>query len=132
MTAPVSPAHYRRPISTWWWTRKRTYLLFVLRELSSLFVGWFVVYLLLFLAAVSRSEPAYRRFLDWAGSPGVVIVNVVALLFVCLHTVTWFLLTPRAMVLRLGGRRVPGWAIVASEYVGLLIVSVIVALLVAR
>ena len=25
----------RRPISTWWWLRKRTYFVFVMRELSS-------------------------------------------------------------------------------------------------
>ncbi|SDR97794.1 fumarate reductase subunit C [Microlunatus soli] len=128
----MSTINQRRPMSTWWWTRKRTYLLFVLRELSSIFVGWFCVYLLLLLFAVARGESAYRDFLDWANSPWVVIINVVALLFVLLHTVTWFLLTPRAMVLKAGGRRVPGSAIVAAQYVVLAIVSAVVFWLVVR
>ena len=33
---------YRRPVSTWWWLRKRSYFLFVMRELSSIFIAWLV------------------------------------------------------------------------------------------
>src|SRR5919106_5610992 len=130
MTRPAytefHPRWYRRPISTWWWLKKRTYLLFILRELSSVFVAWFVVFLLLMVRAVGQGEAEYRQFLDWADHPLVVLLNVVALLFVGLHTVTWFNLTPQAMVVRLGGRRIPGSWIVASQYVGWLVVSAFV------
>lgn len=123
---------YRRPISTWWWMRKRSYFVFVMRELSSIFVAWFVVYLLIFVRAVSRGEPAYESFLDWAGSPWVVVLNVVAFAFLVLHTVTWFSLTPQAMVVRVGARRVPAALIIASQYVGLAVVSAFVYWLVTR
>ena len=53
---------YRRPISTWWWLRKRSYFIFVMRELSSVFVAWLVVYLLLFIRAVGRGPTAYDDF----------------------------------------------------------------------
>ena len=56
----------RRPISTWWWLRKRTYFVFVMRELSSLFVAWYVLFLLLLVRAVDRGDAAYADFLDWA------------------------------------------------------------------
>ena len=123
---------YRPRVSTWWWTRKRTYFLFVMRELSSIFIAWFVVYLLLFVSAIGRSEAAYRRFLDWAASPWVIALNVVALVFVLLHTVTWFSLTPQAMAVRMMGRRVPAWQIVAGQYGGLAVVSGFVFWLVTR
>ena len=123
---------YRPRVSTWWWTRKRTYLVFVLRELSSIFVAWFVVYLVLLVYAVGRGEAAYRGFLDWASSPWVIVLNAVALAFVLLHTVTWFRLTPQAMAVRVGGRRVPAWHIVAGQYVGLAVVSGFVFWLVSR
>ena len=123
---------YRRPISLWWWTKKRTYFLFVMRELSSLFVAWLVFYLLLLVRAVSRGEAAYDDYLDWAASPWVVVLNVVAFGFVVLHTVTWFSLTPQAMDLRLGGRRVPGLAIIGAQYAGLAVVSAFVVWLVLR
>ena len=35
----------------------------------------------------------------------MIVLNVVALLFVLFHAVTWFNLTPQAMVVRLRGRR---------------------------
>ena len=117
---------WRRPISTWWWLRKRTYFVFVMRELSSLFVAWNVLFLLLLVRAVDRGDAAYADFLDWAGSPLIVVINVVAFAFIVLHTVTWFSLTPQAMDLRVGGRPVPGWQIIAGQYAGLAVVSVFV------
>ena len=80
----------RQPMSTWWWLRKRTYFVFVMRELSSLFVAWYVLFLLLLVRAVDRGDAAYADFLDWAGSPWLVVLNVVAFAFVVLHTITWF------------------------------------------
>ena len=123
---------YRRPVSTWWWTRKRTYFVFVMRELSSIFVAWFVVYLLLVVRAISSGEAAYLGFLGWASAPWVTLLNVVALVFVLLHTVTWFALTPQAMAVRVMGRTVPAWQIVAGQYAGLVVVSAFVLWLVAR
>jgi fumarate reductase subunit C len=123
---------YRPRVSTWWWTRKRSYFVFVMRELSSIFVAWFVVYLVLFVYAVGRSEAAYQGFLDWASSPWVTVLNVVSLGFVLLHTVTWFILTPQAMAVRVVGRKVPAWQIVIGQYVGLAVVSGFVFWLVTR
>jgi len=122
----------RRPISTWWWLRKRTYFVFVMRELSSIFVAWYVLFLLLLVRAIDRSEGAYADFLDWAASPVIVAVNVVAFAFIVLHAVTWFSLTPQALALRVGGRPVPGWLIIAGQYAGLAIVSVLIWWLVNR
>jgi fumarate reductase subunit C len=123
---------YRRPVSTWWWLRKRSYFVFVMRELSSIFIAWLVVYLLLLVAAVGRGRTAYENFLDFAANPVVVVLNVVAFAFVVLHTVTWFSLTPKAMDARLGGRPVPAAAVIASQYVGLAVVSAFVIWLVTR
>jgi fumarate reductase subunit C len=114
---------YHRPISTWWWLRKRSYFVFVMRELSSVFVAWLVVYLLLFIRAVGRGSTAYEDFLDLADSPWLILLNVVAFLFVLLHTVTWFSLTPQAMDVRIRGTRVSATTIIAAQYVGLAVVS---------
>ncbi len=129
---PTGPRLYRPRVSTWWWTRKRSYFVFVMRELSSIFIAWFVVYLLLFVYAVGRGEAAYQRFLDGASSPWVIALNVVALVFVLLHTVTWFSLTPQAMAVRVLDRTVPSFHIIAGQYTGLVVVSAFVFWLVTR
>ena len=122
----------RRPISTWWWLRKRTYFVFVMRELSSLFVAWYVLFFVLFAQAIIRGESAYEEFLDRAASPVLVVINVVAFAFILLHTVTWFSVTPQALAPRVGGRPVPAWLIIAGQYAGLAIVSAFVWWLVNR
>jgi fumarate reductase subunit C len=121
---------YRRKMPVWWWLRKRSYFMFVMRELSSIFIAWLVLYLLLFVRAVARGPAAYDDYLDWAASPVLVVVNVVAFAFVLLHMFTWFQLTPKAMVLALWGHRVPGWLIIGVQYVVLAAVSWFIAWLV--
>ena len=126
------PRTYRRPVSVWWWLRKPTYVLFVLRELTSIFIAWLVAFLVVMIFSIGRGPAAYAHFMDWAGSAWVVVINVIAFLFTALHTVTWFLLTPKAMGLRFRGRAVPARAIVTGEYVALAIVSAFVLWLVLR
>jgi fumarate reductase subunit C len=133
MSAPVTRVpSYQRRIGVFWWVHKRSYFLFVMRELSSIFVAWFVVYLLMFVAAVAGGQQRYDEFLDRAASPLLLVMNAVGLAFLVLHTVTWFALTPKAMVLRLGGRRVPGTAILAAQYVALAVVSAFIYWLVVK
>ena len=123
---------YQRRMSVFWWVHKPSYFLFVMRELSSIFVAWFVVYLGMFAISVEQGQQAYDDFLDRASHPVMLTVNAVAFAFVVLHAITWFALTPQAMVLRLGGRRVPGVVIIAAQYVGLLVVSAFIYWLVTR
>jgi fumarate reductase subunit C len=118
---------YRQPISRFWWAKRRSYLLFMLREISCVFVAWFVVYLLLLVHATGAGRDSYARFLDWSANPFVVAVNAVALIFLLLHAVTWFDLAPRAIVPHIRGRRVPARAVLAGHYAAWLVVSAIVA-----
>lgn len=126
----TQPRMYRPRVSLLWWARRRSYLLFALRELSSVFVAWFVAYLLLLVAAVASGAGGYERFLAWSASPWMIALNVVALAFVVLHTVTFFNLTPQAMVVRVGGRRVPGAWLIASQFVAWALVSALIVWLI--
>ena len=110
-----------------WWVHRRSYLLFVLRELSCVFVAWFVVYLVLLVAAVHRGSGSYLQFLEWSGRPWMVVLNLVALAFVVLHAITWFTLAPKAMVLRLHGRRLPSRTVAAGHFAAWAVASAVVA-----
>jgi len=126
------PRWYRPRMSTWWWLRSWHYLAFILRELSSVFVAWSVAYLLLLVRAVIQKDSSYQQFVIWSRSPAILVVNVVSLIFVVYHAVTWFNLAPRAMVVHLRGRRVPGAWIAASNYGAWALVSALVAWLVLQ
>jgi fumarate reductase subunit C len=116
---PYHPRWHRTRLSTYWWLERPSYFLFILRELSSLAVAWFVVWLLLVIRAASDGAATYQHFLEWTRHPLVLALNVACFAFVCLHAVTWFNLAPQALVVHVAGRRVPGWIIAASNYAAL-------------
>jgi fumarate reductase subunit C len=117
---------------TLWWLHRRSYLVFALRELSCVFIAWFVIFLLLLIHAIGAGNRDYRRFLDWAANPVVIAVNIVALLFVVLHAITWFRLAPKAIVVRARGRRVPSSFIAGANYLAWAVASAVVAWLIVR
>ncbi len=107
--------------------KRRSSRAIILREVSSVFVGWFVVFFLLLVAAVGRGEAAYQEFIRWATNPGIVLLNLASLFFVVFHAVTWFNLAPQAMVVHMRGKRVPGKLIVVSQYGAWVVVSLLLA-----
>jgi fumarate reductase subunit C len=123
---------YRRPVRLSWWLRRWSYLVFVLRELSSLFVAWSVGFTLVAVYAVAAGEAQYRRFLVWTAQSWVIAVDAVALLFLVFHAVTWFNLAPRAMAPRLRGRPVPARWVAGANYVLWALVSAVVAGLILK
>jgi fumarate reductase subunit C len=124
------PRWLRTRVSTYWWLKRWSYFAFILREMSSIFVAWFLVYLLLLVRAVSQGDSAYQQFLNWSGHPLVLVLNIVTLFFVIVHAITWFNLAPQAMVVHMRGRRVPGSLIAASNYLAWALASAVVAWLV--
>jgi fumarate reductase subunit C len=121
------PRWYRPQVSTWWWMGRWSYLKFILREISSVFVAWFVAELLLALSALSSGPGDYGEFQDFLRNPFVVATNIVSLFFVIFHAVTWFNLAPKAMAVRMGGKRIPDLWIAGPNYLAWAAVSAIVA-----
>jgi len=119
-------------MSVFWWARRRSYLIFVLRELSSIFTAWSVVFLLLLVHAVSEGGRQYRQFLNLSSSPWMLTLNVITLGFLVFHAITWFNLAPQAMVVRLRGNRVPRSAITGAHYAAWALLSALVAWLILR
>ena len=130
LDAEHHPRWHRTRMSTYWWLKRRSYVTFITRELTSVFIAWAVVFLLLLVRAVGGGESPYRAFLDWAASPFVLLINLVTLLLVVFHAVTWFNLAPQALAVRVAGRRVPGAVIAASNYAAWAVASALVAYLV--
>jgi len=124
---------YRRPMSsTTWWLNKRNYLLFMLRELTSVFIAAFLVLYLVQLAQLARGAEAYTAFLQRLASPGWIIFHLVALAAALYHSITWFNLLPQVMVMRRGEERVPPVFIAGSNYLAWVAISVVIVWLVLR
>jgi len=126
------PRWYRKRVSTYWWLQRWEYLRFVLREISSVFVAWFVVLTLIQIYAASRGSAAYSEFLDFLKNPFVIAFNLISFLFVVYHSITWFNLSARAMSIRVGGKKVPGFMISGPNFVAWLIISAVIGWLLLR
>jgi fumarate reductase subunit C len=117
------PRWHRKRTSTYWWMRQWRYLKFILRELSCLGVAYFVVTLLILLNSLRGGVAAYAEFQALMRSLPMIALSVIAFFLVLFHTITWFNLAPRAMVVYLGKKRVPDWLIAAPNYAAWLTVS---------
>jgi fumarate reductase subunit C len=117
----------RRPVSTYWWLERRSYFAFILREGSCMFVGWFVVYLLLLMRASLQGEASYQGFLAWSATPGILLINVVSLGFMLFHAITFFVAAPQAMVVHVGHKRVPARLVLVAHYVAWVVASGVIA-----
>ncbi len=124
---------YRRPMSsTTWWLNKRNYLLFMLRELTSVFIAAFLVLYLVQLAQLAGGAEAYAAFLERLASPGWIVFHLLALVAALYHSIPWFNLLPQVMVVRRGEERVPSVFIAGSNYIAWLAISVVIVWIVLR
>ena len=123
---------YRRPMSSTWWLNKRNYLLFMLRELTSVFIAAFLVFYLVQLAHLAQGPESYAAFLAQRASFGWMFFHLLALVAALYHSITWFNLTPKVMVMRRGEERVPPVFIAGSNYLAWLAISVVILWIVLR
>jgi len=126
------PKSYHTRVSTYWWLKRWAYLKFILREGSSVFVAWIVIVTLLQIRALTRGPADFAAFQERMRSPLLLAINAISFLFVVFHAVTWFNLTPKAMAVRVHGKRLPGFALAAPNYVAWVVISAAVAWIVLR
>jgi len=121
---------YHRPVSNTWWLKRKTYILFMIRELTSVFVAGYCIFLLVLVYNLTQGADAYGDFMAALKSPISVALHLITLIFVLYHTITWFNLTPKILVLYRGEERIPQGLVAGTFYVGWVVVSVIIAWLV--
>jgi len=98
---------YHPKMPATWWLKKPAYLLFMLRELSSVFIAAFLIVFLIQISQLTKGAEAYAAFAQRLSSPAWIVFHIVALLFALLHSVTWFQSTAVVLPLRLGERELP-------------------------
>lgn len=123
-----SKLYYPKMPATWW-LRKPSYFLFMLRELSSLFIAIFLVVFLIQIFQLTRGPEAYVAFAQRLSSPGWVIFHLVALAFAIYHSITWFQSTAVVLPLRLGERAIPPGLVTALHIGAWIAISLVILIL---
>jgi fumarate reductase subunit C len=120
---------YHRKMPATWWLTKWSYFLFMLRELSSVFIAVFLVVYLCQIYQLSQGPEAYSAFAQKLASPGWVLFHLVALLFALYHSITWFQSSAVVLTLRIGERLISRPIVTALHVGAWVMVSVLVLVL---
>ena len=136
MTAarPDRPKMFQPKMPANWWLKHPKYFLFMMRELSSVFIAIFLVVFLIQIAQLLRGPvagpEAYKAFVQKLSAPGWIIFHLVAFLFALYHSVTWFEAAAKIVVIRRGEHRVPPQAVAGAGFTAWGVVSLVILVLV--
>ena len=117
---------YIRRMPATWWFRNSYITVFTIRELTCLFVAGYAVFLLVLLYRYGQGREQFHQFFEALKSPISLILHAITFGFVVFHTVTWFNLTPKVVILWRGEKKVSPGLIVSAHYALWLLVSVVV------
>jgi len=125
----MSRRPYVRTMSkTTWYMRNGRYKIYMMREMTSLLVGFYTFLTIFALAALaSGSAQTWDSFLASQQSTAMIVFHTFALLyFLFYQTFPWFKLAPKAMPIQLGEKFLPGSFIVIAHYVAWIVASAII------
>ncbi len=123
----MSPRPFIRKMKHSWWLRRRRPLFYMIRELTSFFIGLYSALLALGLVQLARGPQAWDSFIALITSRGGLIFQLICFAFALFHSVTWFAVTPKAMPLS-----APAKAVIGAHYAVWAVISVVVLLLAER
>jgi len=120
---------YDRKISPFWWTKDMQSILYMLKEISSLFFGFFSLLFVAWLTCISLGEKYYYEFIKFLFSSFSISLLFITFIFSIIHTTSWFVALPKAMGIRINGRDLPEKYLITLCYIGFIIVTVVVLFL---
>lgn len=121
---------YKRHMNIFWWANRWIHIKFIARELTSICVAVYSILLLFYAWSVLKGPEAFETFSSAMRSPAVLVLHVLLLGGLLFHSITWFNLAPKAMVIKLGKNNVPGIVIALMNYIGWVVISVVLVWLV--
>ena len=105
---------YRRPMTAWW-KRNPWYRSYMLRELTSVVIVAYALFLLCGLYHLAHGAEAWGRWQATLSSPLSILLHAFVFVVMVYHAWTWFAVMPKTMpFVRVGGRRVADAAIVRA------------------
>jgi len=123
---------YNRPPPHRFWLHRRPYFMFIVREMTSLFIAGFCLFLLAFIYTLGQGSEAYNSMVEVLKSTFMITVHWVVLVFALYHSYTWFNLTPKVMVVWIGSRKIPEYVVLGGVYSGWIAVSLAIAWLILK
>lgn len=130
MTTETKLKELIRPMPATWWLKNPAYTRFMIRDATSVFIAGYCVFLMVLMHRALGDAASFEVFYDKLASPLSLVLHLIALAFACYHSITFFNLTPRVIVLFRGEEKVPEHLIAGAHYAAWLVVSLVLIVLV--
>jgi fumarate reductase subunit C len=122
-----TPAHtatktYRPAMAAGWWTRKRHYFLYMVREFTALPLALWLLWLLYEIQRAGRGPTGYYP----PASTPFIVFSVICLLFALYHSFTFLKLAGVILHFKVLDKPVPSGLIVASQFGAWLVASIVI------
>ena len=121
---------YIRPMPATWWLQRAAYVKFMIRDVTSVFIAGYCVFLMVLMCRAGQGEEAFAALYASLRSPVSVVLHVIAFVFAVIHSVTFFNLTPRALVIFRGDEKVAE-GVIAGLHFGAWAVASLILIFVA-
>ncbi len=112
-----------------WWLKKPAYTWFMIRDVTSVFIAGYCIFLMVLMYKAGKAPDAFAEFYTAIKSPLSVVLQLIALVFAVYHSITFFNLTPRVMVVFRGEEKLPESLIAGVHYVAWGVVSLVLLLI---
>jgi fumarate reductase subunit C len=129
---PRATGQYVRPVRADWWLQKKSYTLFMLRELTAVFAGGYAIFLIVLIYQATRGDTAFDAFVLGLMSPLSIVLHAVVFLMVLYHTYTWFSLLPKVAVFWRGEEKISGTLLVGANWIAWLVLMALVIVVVMQ
>jgi succinate dehydrogenase subunit C len=116
---------YIRPMPATWWLKNPAYTRFMIRDVTSVFIALYCVFLMVLMYYAGQDQATFDSFYRLLASPLSLVLHAIALVFAVYHSVTFFNLTPRAIVVFRGEEKVPEATISGAHYTAWVLVSLL-------
>jgi fumarate reductase subunit C len=122
-SAGSAPRVYRPTMPRGWWLRQRHYLLYIVREFTSVPLALWLIWLLFEIRRAANGPKGYYP----PSSAAFIVFSLIVLAFALYHSYTFLSLAGVIINLKLVGKPIPSRVIVAAMFGLWLVASAVVA-----
>jgi len=129
MNRETKTKEYIRPMPATWWLQRWAYTKCMIRDVTSVFIAGYCVFLIVLLYRAGQGTEEFLRFYESLRSPLSLLLHGLAFVFAVIHSVTFCNLTPRVLVFFRGDERLPDGVVAGLHYAAWIVASGVLILI---
>lgn len=122
----MSRRPYKPVMSRIWYLQQPRYRNYMIREMSSVFIGLWTLNLLIGLGRLIQGPETWSQWLALQAHPMMILFSAVTLVLALYHSLTWFRAVPQVMRIQIGTSLVSARLITNAHIAAMVGFSVVV------